>query len=139
MFAEFFQQNILYFGLLFALIAILSFDIRNNSLGGAKKVFPSKVPFLQRDDGLFILDVSPQKSFESGHIGGSINIPANKFKPEDKLFKVEPEQKILVVDQNGMHAGGVAKKIKAAGFDDVVILDGGIISWQKENFPLVKK
>jgi len=139
MFVEFFQQNILYFGLLFALSAILLFDIRKNSLGGAKKVFPSKVPFLQRDESLFILDVSPKKSFESGHIGGSINIPANKFKTEDKLFKVQTDQKILVVDQNGMHAGGVAKKIKTAGFEDVVILDGGIVSWQKENFPLVKK
>ncbi len=138
MFIEFFKQNILYFGLLFALIAILLFHIRSSFLGGAKKIYPSKVPFLQRDDTLFILDVSPAKSYESGHISGSINIPANKFKAEDKLFKVQPDQKILVVDQNGMHAGGVAKKIIAAGFDDVVILDGGIVSWQKENFPLVK-
>ena len=139
MFVEFFQQNILYFGLLATLIIILLFDIRNNTLGGAKKIFPSKVPFLQRDENLFILDVSPEKSFESGHIGGSINIPANVFKTEDKLFKVESEQQILIVDQNGMQAGGVAKKIKTAGFNNVVILDGGITSWQKVNFPLVKR
>lgn len=139
MFIEFFQENLLYFGLLFALILVLIYDIKKTSVGGAQKVFPTKVPFLQRDEELFILDVSPKNSFENGHIAKSVNIPANKFKAEDKLFKVDDGQKILVVDQNGMHAGGVAKKIKTAGFQDVFILDGGITSWQKENFPLTKK
>jgi len=139
MFAEFFQENILYFGIFFALIAILIFDIKTNSFGGTKKVFPAKVPLLQRDGSLFILDVSPKNAFKGGHIAGSVNIPANTFKPDDKSFSVEADQKILIVDQNGMQAGGVAKKIKNAGFTDVAILDGGIMSWQKENFPLAKK
>ena len=139
MFIEFFQENILYFGILFALITLFLFDIQKNSIGGAKKVAPSSVPLLQRDESLFILDVSPQKSFDDGHISGSINIPANKFNAEDKLFKANTDQKVLIVDQNGMQASSVAKKIKAAGYEDVVILDGGIASWQKENFPLSKK
>ena len=117
---------------------MLAFDIQKNSLGGTKKVFPSKVPFLQKEQELFILDVSPSKSFETGHILGAINIPANKFSAEEKQFNAENNQTILVVDQNGMHAGGVANKIKKAGFANVLILDGGISAWQKENFPLTK-
>ena len=139
MFIEFFQENLLYFGLLFSLVLILAFDIQKNSLGGTKKVFPSKVPFLQKEQELFILDVSPKKSFDSGHILGSINIPANQFSAEEKQLGDATNQTILVVDQNGMHAGGVANKIKKAGFSDVLILDGGISAWQKENFPLTKK
>ena len=138
MFIEFFQENLLYFGLLLTLILMLAFDIQKNSLGGTKKVFPSKVPFLQKEQELFILDVSPSKSFETGHILGAINIPANKFSAEEKQFNAENNQTILVVDQNGMHAGGVANKIKKAGFANVLILDGGISAWQKENFPLTK-
>ena len=139
MFAEFFQENILYFGVFFALIAILIFDIKKNSLGGTPKIFPSKVPLLQRDNSLFIVDVSPKNSFDKGHIAGSVNIPASSFNSDNKLFKPNKEQKILVVCQNGIQAGGVAKKIKLAGFNDVVILDGGIMSWQKDNYPLIKK
>lgn len=138
MFLEFFQENLLYFGLLLTLILMLAFDIQKNSLGGTKKVFPSKVPFLQKEQELFILDVSPKKSFETGHILGAINIPANKFSAEEKQFNIADNQTILVVDQNGMHAGGVANKIKKAGFANVLILDGGISAWQKENFPLTK-
>ena len=138
MFLEFFQENLLYFGLLLTLILMLAFDIQKNSLGGTKKVFPSKVPFLQKEQELFILDVSPKKSFETGHILGAINIPANKFSAEEKQFNIADNQTILVVDQNGMHAGGVANKIKKAGFTNVLILDGGISAWQKENFPLTK-
>ncbi len=138
MFVQFFQENILYFGIFFALIAILIFDIKKNSLGGAKKVQPSNVPLLQRDESLFIVDVSPKKSFDQGHISGSVNLPATTFKTEDKLFKADTEQPILVVDQNGMHASGIAKKIKLDGYNNVVVLDGGIVSWQKENFPLTK-
>ena len=138
MFLEFFQENLLYFGLLLTLILMLAFDIQKNSLGGTKKVFPSKVPFLQKEQELFILDVSPKKSFDTGHILGAINIPANKFSAEEKQFNIADNQTILVVDQNGMHAGGVANKIKKAGFANVLILDGGISAWQKENFPLTK-
>ncbi len=138
MFIEFFQENLLYFGLLLTLVLMLAFDIQKNSLGGTKKVFPSKIPFLQKEQELFILDVSPKKSFEIGHILGAINIPANKFSAEEKIFNVKNDQTVLVVDQNGMHAGGVAKKIKKAGFTNVLILDGGITAWQKENFPLTK-
>ena len=138
MFIEFFQENLLYFGLLLTLVLMLAFDIQKNSLGGTKKVFPSKIPFLQKEQELFILDVSPKKSFEIGHILGAINIPANKFSAEEKTFNVKNDQTVLVVDQNGMHAGGVAKKIKKAGFANVLILDGGITAWQKENFPLTK-
>ena len=138
MFIEFFQENLLYFGLLLTLVLMLAFDIQKNSLGGTKKVFPSKIPFLQKEQELFILDVSPKKSFEIGHILGAINIPANKFSAEEKTFNVKNDQTVLVVDQNGMHAGGVAKKIKKAGFTNVLILDGGITAWQKENFPLTK-
>ena len=138
MFIEFFQENLLYFGLLITLILILAIDIQKNSLGGTKKIFPSKVPFLQKEEELFILDVSPKKSFEAGHISDSINIPSTKFSIEEKQFNPEKDQTILVVDQNGMHAGGAANKIKKAGFANVLILDGGIVNWQKENFPLTK-
>jgi len=138
MFIEFFQENLLYFGLLLTLVLMLAYDIQKNSLGGTKKVFPSKVPFLQKEQELFILDVSPTKSFENGHILGAVNIPANKFSAEEKKFNADNDHTVLVVDQNGMHAGGVANKIKKAGFANVLILDGGIAAWQKENFPLTK-
>jgi len=138
MFAEFFQENIFFFAALLVLVVLLLIDLKKNSLGGVAKVFPSKVPLLQRQGDLFILDVSPQKAFENGHIADSVNIPANTFSVENKLLKAEHSQPVLVVCQSGMNAGSIAKKLKTAGFEKVSILDGGIMGWQKDNFPLIK-
>jgi len=91
MLTDFFQENLLYFGVFFALIAMLAFDIKKNSLGGTAKVFPTKVPLLQKNGSLFILDVSPEKTFNNGHIAESINIPASSFNAEHKLLKLEAD------------------------------------------------
>lgn len=138
MFSEFFQENIIWFGLLFAMITMLYIDIQRNSLGGFKKVSPAEVPVLQRD-ALLIVDISKANEFKEGHITDSINLPATKFSIEDKVFeKADKDGNVVVVDQTGMSAGAIAKKIKDAGFNNVFVLDGGILNWRKENFPIAK-
>jgi len=136
MFSEFFQENLFWFFLLFGLIAMLIIDVQRNSLKGSKKVTPAEVPLLQRGE-LLIVDISKAAEFKTGHITDSVNIPATSFKTDDKAFStLDKETTILVCDQTGMTSGAIAKKIKDAGFNNVLVLDGGILNWRKENFPV---
>jgi len=137
-FSEFFQANIIWFGALFALFAMLIIDLKKNAFGGFKKVSVAQLPLLQRDP-TFLLDISPKKDFDTGHIADSINIPASSFSADNKLFKAPTTDNIVIIDQGGYTAGPVAKKVRAAGYENVFVLDGGIVSWRKENFPLTLK
>lgn len=138
MFAEFFQANLIWFGLLFALFAMLFIDIQRNSLSGFKKVPAAQVPLLQRESA-FLLDISSNKEFSDGHIAGSVNIPAKTFSVDDKTFKANKEEPVIIIDQTGMQASGVSKQLSKAGFAKIFVLDGGIAGWRKENFPLTTK
>ena len=46
---------------------------------------------------------------------------------------------ILIVDQNGLAANSIAKKLADNGFKKVHVLSGGLAAWQKENFPLAQQ
>lgn len=138
LFSEFFQANIIWFGALFAVFAMLIIDIKKNSFGGFNKISATQVPLLQRDP-TFLLDVSPKKDFNTGHIADSINIPATSFSADNTLFKASTTDNIVIVDQSGFTVGPVAKKLRIAGYENVFVLDGGITNWHKENFPLTVK
>ena len=137
-FSEFFQANIIWFGVLFALIVMLIIDLKRNALGGFKKISVTQLPLLQRDP-TFLLDISSKKDFKVGHIADSINISANEFSTKNTLFKASTTDNVVVIDQSGFTAGAIAKKIRADGYENVFVLDGGIASWRKENFPLTTK
>lgn len=137
-FSEFFQANIVWFGALFALFAMLIIDVKKNSFNGLKKVSASQLPLIQRDP-TFLLDISPKKDFSAGHIADSVNIPASSFSTDSLEFKASTTDNVIVIDQGGFNAGPVAKKLRAAGFEKIFVLDGGISNWRKENFPLTLK
>lgn len=137
-FSEFFQENIIWFGALLALIVVLIIDLKKNAFGGFKKISAVQLPLLQRDP-TFLIDISSKKDFDTGHIADSVNISANSFSTENKLFKASTTDNIVVVDQGGFTAGSIAKKLRAEGYENVFVLDGGITSWRKENFPLTTK
>lgn len=138
MFSEFFQANLMWFGALLALIVMLILDIKKNSLGGFKKVGALQLPLLQRDPTVLI-DISAEKEFKTGHIADSINLPAASFSAENKLLPNAKDENVVVIDQTGLSAGPVAKKLRDAGFLNVFVLDGGLANWRKENFPLTSK
>ena len=137
-FSEFFQTNIIWFGALFALFAMLIIDLKKNAFGGFKKIAAVQLPLIQRNP-TFLLDVSSNADFKVGHIADSTNIPASSFSTDNAEFKASTTDNVVVIDQSGHGVGPIAKKIRAAGFESVFVLDGGISSWRKENFPLTSK
>lgn len=137
MFTEFFQDNLLWFSILFSLVLFLIIEIAKN-MGKYVKVSPANVPFLQREP-LFILDISKKADFDAGHIAESVNIPSDSFAESNNSFSANKDQPILIVDQNGFTTSPIAKQLEALGFEKIYILSGGIAAWKGDNFPLTQK
>jgi rhodanese-related sulfurtransferase len=50
----------------------------------------------------------------------------------------DPKKPVLVYCRSGGRSAKAAQELRAAGFSQVLELEGGVIAWQKSGKPLVK-
>lgn len=94
---------------------------------------------LNNEEGL-VLDIRSEDDFRTGHIIESQHL----FPTDIKTGKVQSiekfkERPIIVVDNNGLTAQGIAEHLAKQGFSKVYALKEGILGWRAANLPLVKK
>jgi rhodanese-related sulfurtransferase len=82
--------------------------------------------------------VRDAKDYEAGHIIEARNVPAAELASKADTLKRYKEKPVIVYCDSGMAAGSAAKVLRAAGFEKVVSLQGGLQSWRQENLPVVK-
>ena len=85
-----------------------------------------------------LLDVRTAEEFAAGHLRDAKNIPLADF--DKRLGELEKSKgkSIVVVCQTGARADKAVRLLQAAGFDDVVALEGGLAAWQAASLPTVK-
>ena len=121
------------FVILLALIAFNESRTAGNSVGVAEAV-----RLMNREEAI-TLDIRDRKNFTQGHIAGSINIPTANLDSRLQELDKHKEKKILVVCNTGTSAGIAIAKLQKAGFEQVLRLKGGIMQWQSDSMPVVKK
>ena len=121
------------FVILLALIAFNESRTAGNSVGVAEAV-----RLMNREEAI-TLDIRDRKNFTQGHIAGSINIPTANLDSRLQELEKHKEKKILVVCNTGSSAGIAIAKLQKAGFEQVLRLKGGIMQWQSDSMPVVKK
>jgi hydroxyacylglutathione hydrolase len=86
---------------------------------------------------IYVLDIRTVGLYEEGHIKGSRNIP---FHLISRRFREIPAgEKIVIIDVLGNPAYmPIGWFLKSKGYNDVMMLKGGMNAWQKEGFPLEK-
>ncbi|MGX2947693.1 rhodanese-like domain-containing protein [Frederiksenia canicola] len=94
---------------------------------------------INNEDGV-VLDVRTDDEFKSGHIIDSVHVLPSDIKG-NKLNNIEKykERPVIVVDNNGLTAQGLANTLTKQGFAKVSALKEGIAGWRAANLPLVKK
>ncbi|GLR64874.1 rhodanese-like domain-containing protein [Marinospirillum insulare] len=121
------------FVLLLALIAFNESRTAGGSVGVAEAV-----RLMNREEAI-TLDIRDRKNFAQGHIAGSINIPTANLDSRIQELDKHKEKKILVVCNTGSSTGIAIAKLQKAGFEQALRLKGGIMQWQSDSMPVVKK
>jgi len=85
-----------------------------------------------------IVDVRTAEEFAAGHLRDAKNIPLADFATRIGELDKSKGKSVVVICQTGARADKAMKMLQAAGFEDVVGLDGGIAAWQAANLPTVK-
>jgi rhodanese-related sulfurtransferase len=93
---------------------------------------------INRGRSTAVVDVRSTDEYAAGHLRDAKHIPladlANRIGELDKS-KIKT---VIVVDQTGNRAAKAANRLKAAGFDDIYTLEGGIAAWTAAGLPLIK-
>lgn len=119
-------------------LALLAAFLFYTSRGNGQTVGTQQaVMLINRKQGV-IVDVRDKKEYDAGHIVGSINIPTAKLGERLNELAEYKTRPVVVVCKIGQHAGEACKTLKAAGFEEVVRLRGGMAEWRGENLPVVQ-
>jgi rhodanese-related sulfurtransferase len=117
-------------------------------ISGAALLWPALAPrgrratplqatqMMNRGKATAIVDVRGSDEFAAGHLRDAKSIPladlGNRIGELDK----SKTKTVIVVCQSGARADKAARQFKAAGFEDVYTLDGGIAAWTAAGLPL---
>jgi len=131
---EFLEQEFLLVGALLAVIVML---VLHESRRSGPSVTPQQaINLVNAEDGLF-LDLRDAGDFKQGHIVGAVNIPASKI--PDRMAELEKyrDKPIVLVCKMGQQSGAAGKQLKAANYDKVYKMTGGMMEWGNLQLPTV--
>ncbi|WP_018138623.1 MULTISPECIES: rhodanese-like domain-containing protein [unclassified Thioalkalivibrio] len=136
---EFLSNHPILTGALLAVVGMILFTEFRRLTRKYRTLSPSEaVRVINQDDSL-VLDVREDNEIASGRIGGAKHIPVGSLqKRMDDIAKYK-DKPVVVYCRSGNRSAMAASQLTAAGFQDVVNLQGGIQAWQSAGMPIKKK
>lgn len=135
LFLEFLAQQWILVAALLAAVGMLVFH-------ESRKAGPSLTPqqainLVNAEQGVF-LDVRDGGDFKQGHIADALHIPAAKV--PDRLAELDKhrDRPIVIVCKMGQQAGVAGKQLRAAGYNKVYKMAGGMLEWGNLQLPTVR-
>ena len=121
-----------------AFVVLLALLLITESMKAGKTVTTQELVLLLNKDKAVVVDLRDKKEFNEGHITGSINIPFASLKDRAVELQKYKDKEIILVDKMGQHTGMAGKLLRAAGYQEVRRLAGGVTDWKGSNMPLIK-
>jgi len=82
-----------------------------------------------------ILDVRTSEEYSDGHIADSLNIDYKSPNFKEEASKLEKEKIYLTYCRSGRRSAKSAEIMKELGFENIYMIDGGIVAWEKAGLP----
>lgn len=119
------------------LLVVVILLIQSNAVKGGKKITPQDLVSLTNQDAAKLIDLRSPNEFADGHITGSINIPYADI--EDRLheIKLQEGKSLVLICDSGSQSANAGEVLNKSGYQNTVILSGGIGAWKLDNLPLI--
>ena len=82
----------------------------------------------------FVIDVRQPSEYEAGHVPGSLHIGAGDL-PET-LDRLPRDRPIATICASGYRSSVAASMLRAAGFEHVAVVAGGVPDWAERGYPI---
>ncbi len=135
LFLEFFLQQWVLFAALLAVVVMLV--VHETRKSGPSLTPQQAINLVNAEEGVFV-DLRDAAEYKAGHIVDAVHIPAAKLAARmDELGKFK-QRPVVLVCKMGQSAGAAGKQLKAAGFEKVYKMGGGMMEWGNLQLPTVK-
>lgn len=130
---QFLQENLMLLAVIVIAVVALALPMLN-AKRFAPEVAPKDAVDMINKRKAQVVDIRKASEFKRGHIVGSVNYPADHI--QTALGQLDRKRPIILVDQTGAGSRPAAKLLRGTGFEEVYILETGLIGWLKEKMPL---
>lgn len=86
--------------------------------------------------GAEVIDVRTPDEFAAGHIEGAVNIDIASPDFATQLSQLDPTKTYAVYCRSDNRSGVATTQMANQGFTKVYDLDGGIIAWEQDGYPV---
>lgn len=97
---------------------------------------------MQSKDDFVLLDVRTQQEYDEFHIEDSVLVPIDELSQESLevvgIGNKTKEKDIIIYCRSGARSERAYHKLVELGYRDVKSVAGGILHWQKDNYPFIK-
>jgi len=90
------------------------------------------------ENEILLIDVRTPREYQSGHLKNAINIDYSSSDFKNKIAELPKDQEIYLYCKSGMRSSRAARQFEKLGFKKVYDLEGGLLSWQRNQYPMVK-
>lgn len=105
--------------------------------GGAVEIDVDRVVELLEQESVLLIDLAEQRTYQKGHIAGSVNMPGITF--VDGTAEVnDVSQPIILVPMKGLIPMPVLQYLDSLGAQEVYIFKGGMPAWEAAGKPVEK-
>ena len=94
--------------------------------------------WLQRSDGITVIDVRSPAEFETARIRGSINVPLPLVEKHAGQLASRLGRDVVLVCQSGARATHAQQRLAGAGAEHLHVLDGGIAAFEAAGGQVVR-
>ncbi len=94
---------------------------------------------LKTTTGAVVIDVRTPGEFEEGALDAAVNIDYRDEQFKTSINALDKSKTYFVYCLSGGRSGAAATYMRSNGFTHVIDMKGGILSWRKNNLPLVSK
>ena len=92
----------------------------------------------QREPRLRLLDVRTRGEYETMHIRGAYNVPLDTLGEHSREIQAAVRDPLVLVCQSGQRASTAEEALRAAGLENLHVLDGGMTAWAAAALPVVQ-
>jgi len=90
---------------------------------------------MDKKEDLILVDCRELEEWNNGHIHGATLIPLSSFEEDSKVLK-HKQAKVVLQCRSGKRSLRAAMYLQDQGFEDLYNLEGGILDWVENGFPV---
>jgi len=90
----------------------------------------------EREPGVRLLDVRTPGEFEAQHIEGSYNVPLDTLHEHAAGIRAGVAEAVVLVCRSGQRGRKAEDVLRAAGMDNLYVLEGGLSAWTAAGQPV---